>query len=124
MIFSSRGVTNTHNNLIRDVQNLVANTKRESRIQDKGKKAVIDDICFERSCNNFLYFESHKHTDLFLWVAKSPAGPSMKFQVKDIHTTEELKLQGNCLKYSRPFLSFDAGFESQPHLKLAKEMLV
>jgi ribosome biogenesis protein BRX1 len=92
MIFSSRGVTNTHTNLIRDIQSLVANTKRESRIQNKDVKEVIDDICFERSCNNFMYFESHKHQDLFLWIAKSPAGPSMKFEVKDIHTTEELKL--------------------------------
>jgi len=38
---------------------------------------------------------------------------------------EELKLSGNNLKYSRPFLSFDAAFENpdMPHLQLAKELL-
>ena len=35
---------------------------------------------------------------------------------------DELRLTGNCLKGSRPFLSFDAGFDSQPHLRLLKEM--
>lgn len=59
-----------------------------------------------------------------MWLCKSPAGPSLKFEVKDVHTTLELKLQGNCLKYSRPFLSFDGSFDLLPHLKLAKEMLV
>jgi len=33
-----------------------------------------------------------------------------------------LKLTGNCLQYSRPLLSFDAAFDTEPHLKLAKEM--
>jgi len=36
---------------------------------------------------------------------------------------DELKLSGNCLKYSRPLLSFDASFNSAPHLQLMKEML-
>jgi len=36
---------------------------------------------------------------------------------------EELHFTGNCLKGSRPILSFDATFESQAHLKLIKELL-
>lgn len=37
----------------------------------------------------------------------------------------ELKLSGNCLRFSRPFLSFDASFDDpkRPHLQLAKELL-
>lgn len=124
MIFSSRGVTSTHQILIKDIHNLIANTKIENRMPPKNVKAILDDICFERSCNNFMYFEAHKHQDLFMWLAKSPAGPSMKFEIKDIHTSNELKLQGNCLKYSRPFLSFDASFDKMAHLKLMKEMFV
>lgn len=34
----------------------------------------------------------------------------------------EVKLTGNCLKGSRPFLSFDARFDTEPHLRLLKEM--
>jgi len=35
---------------------------------------------------------------------------------------DELKLTGNCLKWSRPLLHFDATFETQPHLQLIKEV--
>lgn len=35
---------------------------------------------------------------------------------------EELHFTGNCLKGSRPILSFDAAFEEQPHLKVIKEL--
>lgn len=36
---------------------------------------------------------------------------------------DELKFTGNCLKGSRPFLSFDAQFDSTPHHRLMKETL-
>ena len=34
----------------------------------------------------------------------------------------EVKLTGNCLKGSRPMLSFDLAFDAQPHLVLLKEL--
>jgi len=37
---------------------------------------------------------------------------------------EELHFTGNCLKGSRPVLSFDAAFESEPHLKVIKELFL
>lgn len=37
---------------------------------------------------------------------------------------EELHFTGNCLKGSRPILSFDAAFDSQPHLQVIKEMFL
>jgi ribosome biogenesis protein BRX1 len=39
-----------------------------------------------------------------------------------VHTMEELHFTGNCLKGSRPVLSFDSAFDSQPHLRVIKEM--
>ena len=39
-----------------------------------------------------------------------------------VHTMAELKLTGNCLKGSRPLLSFDPTFDETPHHKLLKEM--
>src|ERR1700760_1594529 len=35
---------------------------------------------------------------------------------------DELHFTGNCLKGSRPILSFDSTFDSQPHLQLVKEL--
>ena len=40
-----------------------------------------------------------------------------------VHTMSELHFPGNCLKGSRPILSFDASFNTQPHLLLIKELL-
>ena len=99
--------------------------KQSNQGWKKQVKEQIDELCYERSCNNFIYFESrsHKDSDLYMWLSKSPSGPAFKFSVTNIHTMDELKLSGNCLKYSRPMLSFDASFESMPHLKLAKELL-
>ena len=37
---------------------------------------------------------------------------------------EELHFAGNCLKGSRPVLSFDAAFDAQPHLAIIKEILL
>lgn len=36
----------------------------------------------------------------------------------------ELNFSGNCLKGSRPILSFDAAFDAQPHLRLVKELFL
>jgi ribosome biogenesis protein BRX1 len=37
---------------------------------------------------------------------------------------EELHFTGNCLKGSRPILSFDASFDKEPHLRLLKEVFL
>jgi len=37
---------------------------------------------------------------------------------------EELHFTGNCLKGSRPILSFDASFDKEPHLQLLKEIFL
>ena len=45
--------------------------------------------------------------------------------LQNLHTIEEMHFTGNCLKGSRPLLSFDRSFdaEAKPHLKLIKELL-
>jgi ribosome biogenesis protein BRX1 len=35
---------------------------------------------------------------------------------------DELNFTGNCLKGSRPILSFDAAFDTEPHLQLIKSL--
>jgi ribosome biogenesis protein BRX1 len=42
--------------------------------------------------------------------------------VQNVHTMDELKLTGNCLKGSRGILSFDKGFEESEWGKLTKEV--
>ncbi len=40
-----------------------------------------------------------------------------------VHTMSELHFPGNCLKGSRPLLSFDSTFDSAPYLLVIKELL-
>lgn len=58
-----------------------------------------------------------------MYLGKTPLGPSAKFLVVNIHTMDELKLTGNCMKGSRPLLNFDAAFDSKAHLKVLKNLL-
>ena len=57
-----------------------------------------------------------------MWAAKTPNGPSVKLHVQNIHTMDELKMTGNCLKGSRGILSFDAAFDETEWGKLVKEL--
>ncbi|MEE6458009.1 hypothetical protein FKM82_000143 [Ascaphus truei] len=75
-----------------------------------------------KNCNKCIYFEAKKKQDLYMWVSNSPQGPSAKFLVQNIHTLAELKMTGNCLKGSRPLLSFDPAFDRDPHHTLLKEL--
>uniref|UniRef100_A0AC35GI43 Ribosome biogenesis protein BRX1 homolog n=1 Tax=Panagrolaimus sp. PS1159 TaxID=55785 RepID=A0AC35GI43_9BILA len=75
-------------------------------------------------CERVMYFESRSGQDFYLWFSTNIAGgPSAKFRVFNVHTMSELNFTGNCLKYSRPILSFDPAFESEPHMQPLKEML-
>ena len=49
---------------------------------------------------------------------------SAKFHLTNVHTMDELRLTGNCMKGSRPVLSFDESFQRLGHLKLLKELFV
>ncbi len=73
-----------------------------------------------------MFFEVRKKRDLYLWLAHAPSGPSVKFHVVNVHTMDELRLTGNCLKGSRAILSFDRSFDDEvgaPHLRLIRELL-
>jgi ribosome biogenesis protein BRX1 len=70
-----------------------------------------------------MFFEARKGKDLYIWLSKPPNGPTLKMHCQNVHTMEELNFTGNCLKGSRPILSFDATFDESPHLRVVKELL-
>ena len=93
-------------------------------MQRKESLFVINEIAEMKNCNKVLFFEGRRNRkDLYLWAANVARGPSAKFQVENVHTMAELKMTGNCLKASRPILSFDKNFEKEPHLALVRELL-
>ncbi|KAJ1835549.1 Ribosome biogenesis protein brx1 [Coemansia sp. RSA 2706] len=123
LLVASRGVTYRHRHLMNDLETLLPHTKKEAKIEAKQDMELLNELAEIQGCNNVFYFEARKHQDLFLWISRAPSGPSVKFHVQNVHTMDELKMTGNCLKGSRPLLSFDANFDGEPYLQLLKEML-
>jgi len=124
MLLCSRGITARHRHLMSDLQALLPHAKKDSKLDSKSKLYILNELADINNCNNCIYFEGRKHTDLYMWISKTPNGPSIKFHVTNIHTMSELHLTGNCLKGSRPIVSFDKTFDSTPHYKLIKEVLL
>jgi ribosome biogenesis protein BRX1 len=122
LLLSSRGVSYLVRHLLDNFKTLMPHTKCESKFSRKHGLNELNEISEIRNCNKVVYIEMHKKQDAFMWLSAQPHGPSVKFSLENVHTMEELKLTGNCLKGSRPVLSFNTEFDSEPHLKLLKEM--
>ncbi|GAB0100778.1 Ribosome biogenesis protein BRX1 homolog [Sergentomyia squamirostris] len=123
LVMASRGINHRDRHLMRDIKMLMPHHREESKMERSKTLTVINEMCTMKHCNKVLLFEGRRKMDLYLWMANVPEGPSVKFLVENIHTMGELKMTGNCLKGSRPLLSFDPHFNQQPHLKLLKELL-
>lgn len=126
LILSSRGITARYRHLLEDLRTLIPHHKKESKL-DPGKEGVgraIADISEMRGCNTVLFLECRKRQDAYMWLGKMTGGPSVRFHVSNIHTMDELKMTGNCMKGSRPILTFDESFTRLGHLKLMKELFV
>lgn len=124
LVFSSRGSGPRYRYLMEDFKAMIPHSKSEPKFDKNLDMREINDICEMRSCNNAVYFEHHKSRYCYIYFAGMPAGPTVKFQVYSVHTLEESKLSGNCLKGSRPLLHFDSAFndESQPELTVMRNM--
>lgn len=110
-----------------DLEGLLPHAKKEAKIEKDDVRENVEDLCQYHTCSNLMFFESKRKKDLYMWLAKAN-GISVKFQVQNIATSLELKMTGNCLKYSRPLLSFDAAFnaeaENSTHIAIFKELIV
>lgn len=134
LVLCSRGVTARYRHLLEDLRILIPHHKRESKLDagDAGIGQAVNDIATMKGCNTFLLLECRKRQDAYMWIgrvgsgagAAGASGPSAKFYVSNVHTMDELRLTGNCMKGSRPVLSFDESFGRLGHLKLLKELFI
>jgi len=129
LVLCSRGVTARYRHLLEDLRTLMPHHKKESKL-DPGNEGIgraISDIAEMRGCNTVLFLECRKRQDAYMWMGRVGGGPacvSVRFHVANIHTMDELRLTGNCMKNSRPILTFDESFGRVDHLKLLKELFV
>ncbi|KAH8157212.1 hypothetical protein CIB48_g11036 [Xylaria polymorpha] len=102
LILSSRGVTYRHRHLLKDLASMMPHGRVDAKYDQKKKLGELNELA----------------------LSKAPNGPTCKFLVSNIHTMEELAFSGNCLKGSRPILSFDKSFDSEPHLQVIKQLFL
>jgi ribosome biogenesis protein BRX1 len=125
LVLGSRGMTSRYRHLMLDFRALIPHSKTDSKLDSKDNLYVLNEIAEAKSCNTVVFFEVRKKRDLYLWLSHLPNGPTVKLHVLNIHTMSELRLTGNCLKGSRPILSFDKIFDdevSHPHLRIIREL--
>jgi ribosome biogenesis protein BRX1 len=122
LLLSSRGITHRMRHFMNDLEALLPHVKKDSKLDSKSQLHLLPELADLNNCNNTLYFEARRHEDLYLWAAKTPNGPSIKMHVQNVHTMDELKLTGNCLKGSRGILSFDKAFDDTEWGRLTKEV--
>ncbi|RKO99703.1 hypothetical protein CXG81DRAFT_5725, partial [Caulochytrium protostelioides] len=123
LMLASRGITARYRHFMKDLFALMPHAKQETKLDIVGALPVLNELAELNNCNNCVFFETRRHMDLYMWVAKTPNGPSVKFEVQNLHTMDEMSLMGNCLKGSRPVLAFDKAFDSEPQWQLLKELL-
>lgn len=123
LVFAARGINHRDRHLMKDIKTLMPHHRAESKMERSKTLSVINEMCEMKHCNKSLLFEGRRKRDLYMWLSNVPKGPSAKFLIENIHTMAELKMTGNCLRGSRPLLSFDAKFDNIPYLKLLKELL-
>ena len=149
LMLSSRGITGRMRHLMLDLEAILPHLKKgqsernvvnqvavlwklihytvhvhtDAKLDSKSSLHLVNELADLHSCNNTLYFEARRHEDLYLWLTRSPNGPSVKCHVQNIHTMDELKMTGNCLKGSRGLVCFDGGWDGDEQWKLLREML-
>jgi len=123
LLLCSRGTTARFRYLLKDLKQLLPHSKKDVKMDGKDALSIINEICELRNCNNCLFLEVKKKMDCYMWIAKAPNGPSVRFHVTNVHTIGELKFLGNCLLGSRPVLLFDKQFDERPHWRVIKELL-
>ncbi|TCD66185.1 Ribosome bioproteinsis protein brx1 [Steccherinum ochraceum] len=122
LLLSSRGITHRMRHFMNDIEALLPHVKKDAKLDSKNHLHLLPELADLNNCNNTLYFEARKHEDLYMWAAKTPNGPSLKLHVQNVHTMDELKMTGNCLKGSRGLLSFDKAFDENEWSRLTKEL--
>ena len=77
-----------------DLKNMMPHGKSDSKMQKKESLFAVNEIAEMKNCSKSLLFEGRKKKDVYMWAANVARGPSVKFEVENIHTMSELKMTG------------------------------
>ena len=81
LVSCSRGCTSRYRHLMNDMRELLPHHRKDVKLDSKDTLPILNEICEMKSCNSALFLEVRKRKDLYLWLSKTPNGPSVKFLV-------------------------------------------
>lgn len=79
LVSCSRGCTARYRHLMNDLRTLMPHHKRDVKLDSKDSLPILNEVCEMKNCNYSVFFEVRKRQDLYMWLSKTPNGPSAKF---------------------------------------------
>lgn len=123
LVLGTRGIKARHRHLLRDLLQLLPHGKLGSKLStEEGLKRVLR-LCEDSRCGSALLLDVRDPRRLYMWAATCPDGPSAMFQVANIHTVSELKLEARRVSGARNVVVFDPSFDSTAELRVLKALL-
>lgn len=123
LVVASRTLTSSEYRVFEDFKNLLPHSKTDSKIEKKEIIEQLDFSCEMKHCQNLMYFEK-RGKNCYLYIAKHPEGPTIKYLIKESNQSEDTRFLGNCLKGSRPILVFSNEFSENDVFKIQKNLWV
>lgn len=125
MMITCKGTTGMFSKMKTDLERLIPHNKKESKFNTALPVSALMEVIRLRTCDHALYWEMRQRTELILWATSYPKGPTVKFQVANLLTSDRMRYQGNFHRFTRPILSFSHEFD-QPEkyeLRIIKELM-
>lgn len=125
MMITCKGTTGMFSKLKTDLERLIPHTKKESKFTTALPVSALMEVIRLRTCDHALYWEMRQRTELILWATSYPDGPTVKFQVANLSTSDRMRYQGNFHRFTRPILSFSHEFDQleKYELRIIKELM-
>jgi hypothetical protein len=115
LTFTSRKANSKVAGLLDDLRRMMPCSRNDNKFDKKTPLSDIVEMCEIKNCDHALYLQStvigkrRKIIDkgLYFYLGATSEGPTFKFKLGSIHTLNDFKQTGNCLRHSRP--NKDAG---------------
>ena len=81
LLIPGRGISFRFRHLLGDLSLLLPHSKKTQKFDQKHNLFELNEHCELSNTNLAIYFETRKAKDLYMWMSKTPNGPSVRFQV-------------------------------------------